>query len=105
MGEGERRRPCRGGEGAGLGVERVEGSEEMLHPRRIDEGLTVGGESAAAATMERKARVWGGKEGRSGVDKGRASEGAKGGTARDDERHVARKPRMDAGDDACGAGE
>ena len=27
----------------------------------------------------------------------------KGGTARDDERHVARKPRMDAGDDACGA--
>ena len=84
-------------------MERVEGSEEMLHPRRIDEGLTVGGESAAArssaaaATMERKARVWGGKEGRSGVDKGRASEGAKGGTARDDERHVARKPRMDAG--------
>ena len=27
----------------------------------------------------------------------------KGGTACDDERHVARKPRMDAGDDACGA--
>ena len=50
--------PCRGGEGAGLGVERVEGSEETLHPRRIDEGLTVSGESAArrelgpAASME-----------------------------------------------------
>jgi len=43
-----RRELCREGEGAGLGVERVEGSEEMLHPRRIDEGLTVGGESAAA---------------------------------------------------------
>jgi hypothetical protein len=27
----------------------------------------------------------------------RAREGVKGGTARDDERHVARKPRMDAG--------
>jgi len=40
-----RRELCREGEGAGLGVERVEGSEEMLHPRRIDEGLTVGGES------------------------------------------------------------
>jgi len=57
-GEGARRRPCRGGEGAGLGVERVEGSEEMLHPRRIDEGLSVSGESAArrelgpAASME-----------------------------------------------------
>ena len=57
-GGGARRRPCRGGEGAGLGVERVEGSEETLHPRRIDEGLTVSGESAArrelgpAASME-----------------------------------------------------
>ena len=44
-GGGERRRPCRGGEGAGLGVERVEGSEEMLHPRGIEPRLTVGGES------------------------------------------------------------
>ena len=31
------------------------------------------------------------------ADKERAREGVKGGTARDDERHVARKPRMDAG--------
>ena len=31
------------------------------------------------------------------ADKERASEGVKGGTARNDERHVARKPRMDAG--------
>ena len=37
------------------------------------------------------------------ADKERAREGVKGGTARDDERHVARKPRMDAGDDARGA--
>ena len=29
----------------------------------------------------------------------------RGGTGLDDDWHVARKPRMDAGDDACGAGE
>jgi len=37
------------------------------------------------------------------ADKERAREGVKGGTARGDERHMVRKPRMDAGDDACGA--
>jgi len=33
----------------------------------------------------------------------REREERSGGTEREDGRHVARKPRMDAGDDACGA--
>ena len=61
-GEGERRRPCRGGEGAGLGVERVEGSEEMLHPRRIDEGLTEDDESTARAELGQRWQWGTGKE-------------------------------------------
>ena len=35
-------------------------------------------------------------------ERGRGEEG-RGGTACEDGWHVARKPRMDAGDDACGA--
>jgi len=59
----ERRRLCRGGEGAGLGVERVEGSKETLPTRGIEPRLTVGGESrrrgwsSAAAQMVVGARV------------------------------------------------
>ena len=34
-----------------------------------------------------------------------AREEGRGGTGLNDDRHVARKPRMDAGDVACGAGE
>ena len=40
-----RRELCREGEGAGLGVERVEGSKEALPTRGIEPRLTVGGES------------------------------------------------------------
>jgi len=56
--------------------------------------------SSGAAAMEDGGNGLGfaaGNEAGFDADKERASEGAKGGTARDDERHVARKPRMDAG--------
>ena len=98
-----RRELCREGEGAGLGVERVEGSEEMLHPRGIEPRLTVGGESG------RRRELGGGTNGGGGLgfegERGRGStrirrrvrEEGRGGTGHDDGRHVARKPEMDAG--------
>ena len=93
-----RRELCRDGEGAGLGVERVEGSEEMLHPRGIEPRLTVGGESG------RRRELGGGTNGGGGLgfegERGRGStrirrrvrEEGRGGTGHDDGRHVARKP-------------
>jgi len=93
-----RRELCREGEGAGLGVERVEGSEEMLHPRGIEPRLTVGGESG------RRRELGGGTNGGGGLgfegERGRGStrirRGARGevrgGTGLDDDRHVAWKP-------------
>ena len=51
MGEGERRRPCRGGEGAGLAPESEEEGEEKLSPRGIETALTGDGESTAAMEL------------------------------------------------------
>jgi len=79
-------------------VERVEGSEEMLHPRGIEPRLTVGGESG------RRRELGGGTNGGGGLgfegERGRGStrirrrvrEEGRGGTGHDDGRHVARKP-------------
>ena len=44
-GEGARRRPCREGEGAGLGAKSSEGREEMLPAQGIEPQLTGAGES------------------------------------------------------------
>ena len=98
-----RRELCREGEGAGLGVERVEGSEEMLHPRGIEPRLTVGGESG------RRRELGGGTNGGGGLgfegERGRGStrirrrvrEEGRGGTGCEDCRHVARLTRMAGG--------
>ena len=62
-GEGERRWPCRGGEGAGLAPESEEESERELPTRGIEGWLTGDDESTAAAELqaaameERGARV------------------------------------------------
>ena len=96
-------RALQGGRGAGLGVERVEGSEEMLHPRGIEPRLTVGGESG------RRRELGGGTNGGGGLgfegERGRGStrirrrvrEERRGGTGCEDCQHVARLTRMAGG--------
>ena len=71
--EGARRRPCREGEGAGLGEKSITGRERKLLLRGIGEGITEDDESRrpaellVAAAMEmgaNGARVWGREAGR-----------------------------------------
>jgi len=63
-GEGERRWPCRGGEGAVLAPESEEEGEEKLSPRGIETALTGDGESRRRRELGRRGNGGWGKRAR-----------------------------------------